>query len=110
MKIIPQGDMITGRVAEVIKASGSSLLLMSEQKKDTVLILVERVGPGVSLYKVGDLLLTLHFNHIYFRGGIEHRAIFDQKNVLAIIEDVSPEQLDIHGVPKNGASSAEARA
>jgi len=110
VKIIPQGDMITGRVAEVIKASGSSILVMSEQKKDTVLILVERVGPGVTLYKAGDLLLTLHFNHIYFRGGIEHRAIFDQKNVLALIEDVLPEQLEVHGSQKNGALSAEAQA
>jgi len=110
VKIIPQGTQIVGLQAQLTKSGGGLHLAVSEQQKESVLVVIESVGPDVVGYKPNDLVLPHHMNHAYFRGGVGHRVMFDQKEILAVITDVPLDQLEIKGTSQNGTASSSAGA
>jgi hypothetical protein len=106
VKMLPQGTQVVATQAELIKTGDGLILGVSDQTKDTVLVVVESVGPDcVRGYKEGQILLVHSMNHAYFRGGVYHRVFFDEKIVMAVIEDLPLDQLEIHGVGARRAAS-----
>jgi hypothetical protein len=100
--------MITGRTVDVTKSPGG-LALPDSMNNASVLALIDDVGPDVSAYKTGQLVLVQHMNHIYMRGGF-HQLIFPDDEIWALVEDVDRKQLSIEGEEESGNGQPEARA
>ena len=95
MNIVPQGKQITGRCGSIVKTTGGLMLPETGLKGVTVFVQVEAVGPEATKYSAGQLLIVHKFNHIYLRGGVLHRVIFDVDEVLAVVEDLGALELSL---------------
>lgn len=108
MKVIPKKNQILGRIVDVVRTE-SGLALPTAQNNATVFAIVDAVGPDVTEYAVGNIVLPAKMNHIYVRGGF-HRVIFSDTEILGVVE-VSRNQLSIGGeevVATNGSREATA--
>ena len=99
MKIIPKKNQILGRTVDVVR-SESGLELPATENNATIFVLIDAVGPDVTDpdYKEGAIVAPHHINHIYVRGGF-HRIIFDDTEILGVVEGISEYEISIGGDP-----------
>ena len=106
MKIIPKKNQLVGRTVDIVQSVGGLALPDAQNRGVTVFAVIDDVGPDVTEYKVGQIVLPHHLNHIYVRGGF-HRVIFEDKEVLAVVEGLSEGQLSIGGAAPGSNGRAE---
>lgn len=99
MKIVPKKSQVTGRVVDITMSKGGIVLPDSQMKGVTIFVVLDAIGPDVKDYKVGDIVLPRHINHVYLRGGAFHCVIFEEADILATVEDVPFDQITIDGKP-----------
>ena len=98
MKLRPINKVIIGRMVDICRTAGGLELPTSQIKNVTVFVLVESVGPGVTVCKPGDILLYRHMGHVYLRDG-SHWAILEEENILCHVEDIEADRVTIEGEP-----------
>lgn len=114
IKINPKKDLIVGRTVDVVKSAGGLALPDSQHQNVTVFAIIDEIGPDVTGYEVGQIVLPHHLNNIFVRGGF-HRIIFHASEIWAVVEGLSEDQLSVGGAPPaetsgNGQSEAGATA
>ena len=107
MKINPKKNQVIGRIVDIALTKSGIALPDTQMKGVTIFVVLDRVGPDVTEYKAGEVVLPRHVNHIWLRGGVLHRVIFEDKDILATVEDVPIDQITIDGKP---VSVSEERA
>jgi co-chaperonin GroES (HSP10) len=98
VKIVPLKNQIIGIGVEITMTVSGIVLPDQQGMKATVFMLIEAVGPDVKDYKVGDVVLAYKVSQIYLRGGY-HKTIFDDKEILAVIQDLPLDRLSVDGKP-----------
>lgn len=108
MKLRPKGKQVIGRIVDIVSTKSGISLPDSQMKGVTIFVLLDEVGPEVTNYKAGEIVLPHHVNHVFLRGGTYHRVIFEDKEILGVMEDVPLDQMTVDGKP--AAQAMEARA
>lgn len=105
MKIIPKRNQVLARLAHITATEGAILLVNSSLKGQTNFAEITDKGPDVSdEYKIGQIVVPHHFNHIYLAGGQEHHVLFEEKEILCVVEDVPLNRLEYVGGNKKKAT------
>jgi len=99
MKLTPKKHQVVGRIVDFTMTKGGIVMPDTQMKGVTVFVLLDAVGSEVTDYKPGDVVLPHHINHVYLRGGSFHRVIFEDKDILATIEDLPMDLISIDGKP-----------
>jgi hypothetical protein len=97
VKIIPDNNEIIGRIVDIVRSEGG-LELPASKNNATVFAKIDAVGPDVTKYKPGQIVLPNHMSHIYVRGGF-HRIIFTETETRAHVEELDEAQISIEGAP-----------
>lgn len=96
MELIPQGKQILGRRIEVTRTRSGLHLPSSQLQGITKPVLIDSVGDEVSKYHPGQIVIAHHLNFFALRDGFT-RAIFEEKEVMMVIEGVPEDQVEIEG-------------
>jgi len=106
IKIIPQSDLIQGRTVDVVKSEGGLALpdLDSRTRGVTIFVLIDSVGPMVTKYRPGQIVLPHNMNHIFVRGGF-HRVILKEDEVWGIVDGLEESMISIGGAPPTEPSN-----
>ena len=91
MRLIPRHTQAIGRV--VVKRILSTIVRPDETKNTTKFVLIDGVGPGIHDVKVGDIVLPYQMGNIQLDGGVSFRPILDEKDIRAIVMDVTLDEL-----------------
>lgn len=97
MRIVPQSNMVLGRIVDLTKTKGGLHMANTQAKGVTIFVLVDDIGPDVRNYKKGDVVVPHHVEHIWLRGGQHHRVVFEDTAVRALVEDVDLSQFTVEG-------------
>ena len=98
MRFIPQRNQILGTRVEITTTVSGIVLPDQQDMKASIFVLIESVGPDVRGYKPGDIVLPYKSNQIFLRGGY-HRLILEDKEVLAVAENLPLDRLSVGGKP-----------
>lgn len=101
--------MIQGRTVDVVRTPGGLTLPESDSRGVTIFAIIDAVGPDVTKYRPGQVVLPHHINNIYVRGGF-HQIIFNEDDVWAVVEDLDASVISFGGSPpskSNGQSEVE---
>ena len=98
IRFIPQRNQILGTQVEITTTVSGIVLPDQQGMKASIFVLIESVGPDVRDYKPGDIVLPYKSNQIFLRGGY-HRLILEDKEVLAVAENLPLDRLSVGGKP-----------
>jgi len=98
IRFIPQRNQILGTQVEITTTVSGIVLPDQQGMKASIFVLIESVGPDVRGYKPGDIVLPYKSNQIFLRGGY-HRLILEDKEVLAVAENLPLDRLSVGGKP-----------
>jgi len=65
--------------------------------KTSIFVKIDAVGDEVTKYKIGDVVVPLQIGRIWLRDGVWKQVIFEDKLILAIVEDVPLDQVVFEG-------------
>ena len=113
MKLIPRHNQAIGRV--VVKRILSTIVRPDETKHTTKFVLIDAVGIAAETagIKVGDIVLPNQMGNISLDGGVSFRPILDEKDIRAIVIDVTLDELVVqtdnarHFVPFSDKDAAK---
>lgn len=96
--IIPQKNLIRGRTVDVVKSEGGLTLpeMDTRTRGVTIFVLIDAVGPDVTRYKPGQIVLPHNMNHIFVRGGF-HQVILTEDEVWGVVEGIEERMISIGG-------------
>jgi co-chaperonin GroES (HSP10) len=106
VKFIPQHNQILGVQVEITETESGIVMPDQQAIKASIFVLIQAVGPEVKDYKVGDIVLPYKSNQIFLRGGY-HRLIFEDKEVLALAQDLPLERISVGGKPLKPAENGK---
>jgi len=93
VKLVPRQNQAIGRI--VIKRILANIVRPDETKNTTKFVLIDAVGSEAQAagIKVGDVVLPDKLSNILLDGGVSFRPIVDEKDIRAIVTDVTLDEL-----------------
>jgi hypothetical protein len=106
MELEPKGKWIVGRIIDIDTSKAGIALAQSQQKGVTYFLLVDKIGPGVTTVKVGDVILYKHMNHVFLRDGTHCAVVYDgavngEDNIVATVTGLDPTRITVGGEKRN---------
>lgn len=98
MKIKPVKNQIVGATIEITLTDTGIVLPDRLGQKFTKFAHIWSVGPDVTDYKVGDVVLPYKSNEVHLRDGFEC-LIFEDKEVISFVKDLPLNRLSVGGKP-----------